>query len=97
LLNALGGRVSFSVGIDVNDSSTAQTLESFWFLNLTTHTVLAVYSPNPLDGTLIPDVNNGTGFPDWTLNGLTLAGIRPATRSSSMQGLPPMTGLTRSS
>jgi hypothetical protein len=75
LLTALAGNLSFSIGIDVNDNNTAQTLESFWFLNLTTHTVLAVYSPNPLDGTPIPNINNGTGFPDWTLSGLTLEGI----------------------
>jgi hypothetical protein len=75
LLNAiLNGGGSFSVGLDVNDTNQAQTLESFWFLNLTTHSVLAVYSPGP-GGTLIPDINNGTGFPDYTINGLTLDGI----------------------
>jgi hypothetical protein len=67
--------LTFSIGIDVNDTNVAQTLESFWFLNYTTKTVLAVYSPNPFDGTVLPDINNGTGFPDWTLTGLTLAGI----------------------
>ena len=76
LLNALGGNLSFSVGLDVNDTSQAQTLESFWFLNLTTHTVLSVFSPGP-GGTLVPDINNGTGFPDYTLSGLTLAGVNP--------------------
>lgn len=77
LLTALGANLTFSVGIDVNDTVNAQTLESFWFLNLTTHTVLGVYSPDPTEGTLIPDINNGTGFPDWTLSGLSLAGINP--------------------
>jgi len=71
---ALLGSLGFSVGIDVNDTNVAQTLESFWFLNYTTKTVLAVYSPGP-GGTLIADVNNGTGFPDWTLTGFTLEGI----------------------
>ena len=73
-LNALAGNLSFSIGLDVNDSNTAQTLESFWFLNLTTHTVLGVFSPEP-GGTLVPAVNDGTGFPDWTITGLTLQGI----------------------
>lgn len=72
-LAALAGRTDFSVGIDVNDTVNAQTLESFWMLNLTQHTVLAVFSPNPLDGTLVPDINNGTGFPDWTLSGFNLS------------------------
>jgi hypothetical protein len=74
LLNAVAGRIGFSIGLDVNDTSTAQTLESFWFLNLTTHSVLGVFSPGP-GGTLIPDINNGTGFPDYTISGLTLEGI----------------------
>jgi hypothetical protein len=72
-LTALAGRTDFAVGIDVNDSNKDQTLESFWFLNLTTHKVLAVYSPNPLDGTPLPNVNNGTGFPDWTLTGFDIS------------------------
>ena len=77
LLTALAGQIGFSVGIDVNDTNTAQTLESFWFINLTQQTVLAVYSPSPLDGTPLPDINDGTGFPDWTLTGFSLAGIDP--------------------
>jgi hypothetical protein len=68
LLNALAGNLSFTIGIDVNDTSTPQTLESFWVLNLTDHTVLAVFSPNPLDGQLLIAANNGTGFPDMTLS-----------------------------
>jgi len=71
---ALLGSLGFSVGIDVNDTNTSQTLESFWFLNYTTKTVLAVFSPGP-GGTLLPDINNGTGFPDWTLTGFDLSGI----------------------
>lgn len=77
LLTYLGqNNTTFSIGIDVNDTGVPQTLESFWFLNLTTHTVLAVYSPEP-GGALLTNVNNGTGFPDWSLTGLTLAGINP--------------------
>jgi len=76
LLNALLGNLTFSVGIDVNDTNVAQTLESFWFLNYTQHTVLAVYSPGP-GGTLLPAINDGTGYPDWTLSGFSLAGINP--------------------
>ena len=76
LLNAIGGRISFDIGIDMNQSNTAQTLESFWFLNLTQQTVLAVFSPGP-GGVALPTIQNGTGFPDYTLSGLTLAGINP--------------------
>jgi hypothetical protein len=68
---ALLGRTDFSIGVDVNDTNVAQTLESFWFLNLTTHTVLAAFSPGP-GGTLVPSQNNGTGFPDYTLSGFDL-------------------------
>ena len=71
---ALAGNLTFSIGLDVNDTNTPQTLESFWFLNLTQKTVLGVYSPGP-GGALIPDINNGTGFPDYTISGLSLAGI----------------------
>jgi len=71
-LTALAGRTDFSIGIDVNDTNKAQVLESFWFLNLTQHSVLAVYSPDPNDGTPILAPNNGTGFPDWTLTGFNI-------------------------
>jgi len=73
---ALLGSLSFNVGIDVNDTNVPQTLESFWFLNYTTKQVLAVYSPGP-GGTLLPAINDGTGYPDWTLTGFSLAGINP--------------------
>jgi len=73
-LQAFDPALTFSIGIDMNDTSQAQTLESFFFLNLTTHTVLASYSPGP-GGTLLPSLHNGTGFPDYTLTGLTLDGI----------------------
>jgi hypothetical protein len=70
-LAALAGRTDFNIGIDVNDTNDAQTLESFWFLNLTQHLVLAVFSPGP-GGTLIPGINDGTGFPDYTLSGFDI-------------------------
>ncbi|MEK1929074.1 MAG: hypothetical protein AAAC47_04685, partial [Pararhizobium sp.] len=75
LLNFLGDTsLTFSIGIDVNDTGTAQTLESFFFLDLTSHTIIAAFSPQ-LGGTLIPSLDNGTGHPDYTLNGLSLAGL----------------------
>jgi len=75
LLNFLGDTsLSFSIGIDVNDTNVAQTLESFFFLDLTSHTIVAAFSPG-LGGVLIPDTANGTGHPDYTLNGLSLAGL----------------------
>jgi len=64
--------LTFSIGIDVNDTGTAQTLESFALLNLTQHTVLAQYSLLQPGGALIPSQNNGTGFPDYTLSGFNI-------------------------
>ena len=61
--------LAFSIGIDVNDTNQAQFLNSFFMLNLTTHTVLAAYTAGP---TAIPSVNNGTGFPDYTLTGFNI-------------------------
>ena len=63
---------TFTVGIDVNDTSQAQTLEAFALLNVTQHTVLAQYSLFQPGGALIPSVNNGTGFPDYTLSGFNI-------------------------
>jgi len=68
LLTALQGNLAITIGVDVNDTNSPQTLESFWILNLTDHTVIAVFSPNPLDGQLLVAANNGTGFPDMTLS-----------------------------
>jgi len=64
--------LTFSIGIDVNDTGVAQTLEAFALLNLTQHTVLAQYSLLQPGGTLIPSQNNGTGFPDYTLSGFDI-------------------------
>jgi len=69
-LAALLGRTDFAVGVDVNDTGTAQTLSSFFFLNLTQHTVLASFTGGA-DGN-IPSFNNGTGFPDYTLTGFDI-------------------------
>ena len=74
-LGALGGNLEFSIGVDSNQAGTStQVLESFWFLNFTTQTVLAVFSPGP-GGYNIDPLNNGTGFPDYTISGFSLAGI----------------------
>ena len=64
--------LTFSIGIDVNDTGQAQTLEAFALLNLTQHTVLAQYSLLAPGGALIPSQNNGTGFPDYTLSGFDI-------------------------
>ena len=79
-LQALAGNLTFSIGIDSNQAGTSnQILESFWFLNFTTGQVLAVYSPGP-GGESIAPLNNGTGFPDYTLSGFSLAGISSGDR-----------------
>jgi hypothetical protein len=67
------GNLGFSIGVDINSTNQAQTLNSFFMLNLTTHTVLAAYTGG-LAGN-VPDINNGTGFPDYTISGLSLNGI----------------------
>jgi hypothetical protein len=67
--------LSFSIGLDVNDNNTPQTLNSFFFLDLTSHTVLASYTGGTTGN--LSNANNGTGFPDYTLTGLTLNGITP--------------------
>jgi hypothetical protein len=61
--------LTFTVGIDVNDTNQAQTLTSFFLLNLTTHTVLSAFTTP----TLVPTQNNGTGFPDYTLGTFNIA------------------------
>jgi hypothetical protein len=63
-------QLQFSIGIDINDNGNAQTLNSFFLLNLTQHTVLAAF--RPIGGQLVPSVNNGTGFPDYTLTGFNI-------------------------
>jgi hypothetical protein len=60
--------LTFNIGIDVNDNNTAQTLNSFYLLNLTTHTVLSAFNTP----TNILSQNNGTGFPDYTLTGFNI-------------------------
>jgi hypothetical protein len=67
---ALLGRTDFSIGIDVNDTNVAQTLNSFYFLNLTQHTVLASFTGGTTGN--VGSINNGTGFPDYTLTGFDL-------------------------
>lgn len=64
--------LSFNIGVDVNDTNDAQVLESFFLLNVTTHTILAAFSPGP-GGTPIPALNDGTGFPDYTLGTFNIA------------------------
>jgi hypothetical protein len=77
LIAALGGQQAFGIGIDMNDTNVAQTLESFFFLDLTAHTVLAAFLPALDDGIALPSISNGTGFPDYLLNGLTTANLDP--------------------
>jgi hypothetical protein len=60
--------LTFSIGIDVNDTNSPQTLSAFYLLNFTTRTVLAAFDgPVP-----VPSQNNGTGFPDYTLSGFNI-------------------------
>lgn len=67
--------LTFSIGIDVNDAAGQpnQTLESFFLLDVTSKTVVAAF----INGTTgnLSAVNNGTGFPDMTLDTFSLAGL----------------------
>lgn len=65
LLSVGDPTLTFTVGVDANDTNQPQTLQSFFLLNLTTHTVLSAF----INGTAgnIASQNNGTGFPDYTL------------------------------
>lgn len=71
---ATPGSLGFSIGVDVNDTNQPQTLNSFFFLDLTSHTVLGSYVCTAADCT-VPSANNGTGFPDYTISGLSLNGV----------------------
>ena len=59
--------LGFSIGVDINSTNVAQTLNSFYFLDFTTHTVLASFTGGTPGN--VPDLNNGTGFPDYTIAG----------------------------
>jgi hypothetical protein len=85
---ATPGSLGFSIGVDINDNNTAQTLNSFYFLDLTTHTVLASFTGGTTGN--VPDLNNGTGFPDYTLSGFSLNGVNPGDKilfAARMSGL----------
>jgi hypothetical protein len=70
-----GSGTGFSIGIDVNDTNSPQTLESFFMLDLTTHSVIYAFSPSILDSIDLLAPSNGTGFPDFQLTGLSTAGL----------------------
>jgi len=81
LITALGGQQAFSIGIDMNQATGqgAQILESFFFLDVTpgSFSVVASYLPALADDIALPSINNGTGFADYFLNGLTTAVLDP--------------------
>ena len=72
LLSTGDTSLTFSIGVDINDAAGAgpEVLDSFFLLNLTTHTVLAAF--NPAIGVPVPSQNNGTGFPDYTISGFNV-------------------------
>jgi len=77
VINAINGGTgtTFGIGIDVNDTNKPQTLESFFFLDLTDKAVLAAFLPGLDDGIDLLAASNGTGFPDFQLTGLTTSGL----------------------
>jgi hypothetical protein len=62
--------LGFSIGLDINSTNVAQTLNSFYFIDFTSHTVLASYTGGTPGN--VPDIANGTGFPDYTISGVGL-------------------------
>jgi hypothetical protein len=62
--------LGFSIGVDVNDNGNAQTLNAFYFLDYTTHTVLASFTGGATGN--VPSVHNGTGLPDYSITGALL-------------------------
>lgn len=67
--------LNLDIIIDVNTTGAgSEILNSFQVLNLTQGTVLAHFNGPAAIGQL---ANNGNGFGDWRLSGLTLAGINP--------------------
>jgi hypothetical protein len=62
--------LGFSIGLDANDSNSPQTLNAFYFLDYTTHTVLASFTGGTTGN--IATHNNGTGFPDYSITGALL-------------------------
>jgi len=70
-----GTGTGFSIGIDVNDTNSPQTLESFFLLDLTAHSVVYAFLPGLNDGIDLLAPSNGTGFPDFQLTGLSTLGL----------------------
>jgi hypothetical protein len=68
LASQLAGNLA--IGIDVNTAtgSGPEVLERFAILNLTQHTILSQY----VGPTALPTLNNGSGFPDYVLNGFNI-------------------------
>ena len=75
----------FSVGVDVNDTTVAQTLESFtMFVDGVARFVYTGFTDN------VPNSNNGTGFADYLLTGFDLSAF---SSSSTVQFNMKMSGL----
>jgi len=69
------GSTGFSIGIDVNNTNDPQTLESVFLLDLSSQKVIYSFLPGINDGIDLKAASNGTGFPDFQLNGLDVAGL----------------------
>jgi hypothetical protein len=61
--------VTFDVGIDVNTASGGEVLQTFAIINLSTQTILSLFQNVNGSGAMPVDVNNGSGFPNYTLTG----------------------------
>lgn len=82
--------LGFTIGVDVNSAAgmPPETLDAFYFLDFTQHTVLGTFTGTPNNLVL---ANNGTGFPDYTLTGFSLNGVNPG---DTIAFVSRMSGLT---
>jgi hypothetical protein len=85
-----GNNLGFSIGVDVNDNGNAQTLNAFYFLDVTTHTVLASFTGGTTGN--VPSVNNGTGFPDYSITG-SLLNLADVNAGDTIAFVAALTGL----
>jgi hypothetical protein len=85
-----GNNLGFSIGVDVNDNGTAQTLNAFYFLDFTTHTVLASFTGGTNGN--VPSVHNGTGFPDYSITG-SLLNLADVTAGDTIGFVAALSGL----
>jgi hypothetical protein len=64
--------LTFNIGIDVNTASGGEVLETFAIINLDDKTIIALFQNVNGSGAMPTTVNNGSGFPNYTLTGFDI-------------------------